>query len=182
MKINIGDKLKLRDDLEVGVFYGDINFLKSMEKHQGIFLTVSSITIDHVHFEESLYTFSREMIAPNKEFEVGDDVYHVGWGEVVNLRGYTKDPEPIVEDSFCDIHEVFKNDLRVIKEKDKLEKGDEFMDNYDIRHKVLCKAVDKRENRPEGGHIIYFCRVLSGKDKGATAGVFDRNVGKVIYE
>ena len=42
-KFKVGDKVKLRDDLEVGKEYGKINFLTPMKAFQGKELTIDSI-------------------------------------------------------------------------------------------------------------------------------------------
>ena len=68
-KIKIGDKVKLRDDLEVGKGYGKINFLTPMKDLQGKELTIDSINrLGGYTVEGSKYFLSEEMFE-----EVVDD-------------------------------------------------------------------------------------------------------------
>ena len=62
-KFKIGDKVRLRDDLEVGKDYGEIKFVSSMENLKGKELTIDDITsLGNYTFEESCYFYSEEML------------------------------------------------------------------------------------------------------------------------
>lgn len=62
-KFQIGDKVKLRDGLEVGRDYGGITFLRNMKDLQGKELTIDFISEKgNYGFEESGYVCSEEML------------------------------------------------------------------------------------------------------------------------
>ena len=62
-KFQIGDKVKLRDGLEVGRDYGKITFLRDMRNLEGKELTIDFISEKgNYGFEESGYVCSEEML------------------------------------------------------------------------------------------------------------------------
>ena len=62
-KFKIGDKVKLRDDLEVGRDYGGIIFVSGMEDSKGMELTIDDITsLGNYTVKESGYFYSEEML------------------------------------------------------------------------------------------------------------------------
>ena len=62
-KFKIGDKVKLRDHLRVGRYYGELKFLSGMEALQGKELTIYDISLQgNYTFEESNYYCSEEML------------------------------------------------------------------------------------------------------------------------
>jgi len=65
MKFKIGDKVKLRDGLEVGEKYGGIMLTRSMSRHVGETLEIEIIA-DGVRYylKESYLPFSEEMLEP----------------------------------------------------------------------------------------------------------------------
>ena len=70
-KFQIGDKVKLRDDLEVRRRYGKLEFLSGMKDLQGKELTIDYIDKDGDYtFEEDNYYCSEEML--EKVFSDGD--------------------------------------------------------------------------------------------------------------
>ena len=70
-EFKIGDKVRLRDDLEVGEYYGEIKFLSGMKELQGKELTIDYIDKDGDYtFEEGNYYCSEEML--EKVFSDGD--------------------------------------------------------------------------------------------------------------
>lgn len=63
MKFQIGDKVKLRDDLEVRRRYGKLEFLSGMRNLEGKELTIDFISEEgNYGFEESSYVCSEEML------------------------------------------------------------------------------------------------------------------------
>ena len=70
-EFKIGDKVRLRDDLELGKYYGGIRFLSGMKELQGKELTIDYIDKDGDYtFEEGNYYCSEEML--EKVFSDGD--------------------------------------------------------------------------------------------------------------
>ena len=70
-EFQIGDKVKLRDDLEEGEVYGRLTFLSGMKELQGKELTIDYIDKDGDYtFEEGNYYCSEEML--EKVFSDGD--------------------------------------------------------------------------------------------------------------
>lgn len=70
-EFKIGDKVRLRDDLEVGEVYGGVTFLSGMKELQGKELTIDYIDKDGDYtFEEGNYYCSEEML--EKVFSDGD--------------------------------------------------------------------------------------------------------------
>ena len=70
-KFKIGDKVRLRDDLEEGEVYDGIKFLSGMKDLQGKELTIDYIDKDGDYtFEEDNYYCSEEML--EKVFSDGD--------------------------------------------------------------------------------------------------------------
>ena len=62
-KFKVGDKVKVRDDLRVGRYYGELDFLIEMENLKGKELTIDSISIGgNYAFKESDYYYSEEML------------------------------------------------------------------------------------------------------------------------
>ena len=70
-EFKIGDKVRLRDDLEEGEVYGGLTFLSGMKELQGKELTIDYIDKDGDYtFEEGNYYCSEEML--EKVFSDGD--------------------------------------------------------------------------------------------------------------
>ena len=62
-KFKIGDKVKLRDDLEVGRDYGEITFLRDMKDLQGKELTIDRISQQGNYIlKEGRFYYSEEML------------------------------------------------------------------------------------------------------------------------
>ena len=75
-KFKIGDKVKVRDDLEVGRYYGELDFLSGMRNLEGKELTIDFISEKgNYGFEESSYVCSEEMLKKvfnDKDVDVED--------------------------------------------------------------------------------------------------------------
>ena len=62
-KFKIGDKVRLRNNLEVGEDYGGIIFVSGMEDSKGMELTIDDITsLGNYTVKESGYFYSEEML------------------------------------------------------------------------------------------------------------------------
>ena len=102
-KFKIGDKVKLRDDLEVGKEYGGLDFVSGMEFLQGKEATIDGISKQgNYTLEESCYFYSEEML---EKVNDTDDLLEFALGKL-NMtkeelrREYKKNKisEQIVED------------------------------------------------------------------------------------
>ena len=63
MKFKAGDKVRLRDNLELEKYYGKLKFLSSMENLKGKELTIDGMTSQGNYvLEESCFIFSEEML------------------------------------------------------------------------------------------------------------------------
>ena len=65
-KFKVGDKVRLRNDLEVGKEYGGLDFVSGMEFLQGKEATIDGISKQgNYTLEESCYFYSEEMLEKN---------------------------------------------------------------------------------------------------------------------
>ena len=75
MKYNIGDKVRIRKDLIVDKYYGEIDFIESMKKYLGKETIICAI--DYKYGKEfgyllkdcNLYTWTDEMLEPIVEYD-----------------------------------------------------------------------------------------------------------------
>ena len=102
-KFKVGDKVRLRDDLEVGRYYGGVRFLSGMKDLQGKELTIYGISQEEDYeFKESYFFYSEEML---EKVNDTDDLLEFALGKL-NMtkeelrREYEKNKigEQIVED------------------------------------------------------------------------------------
>ena len=134
-KFQIGDKVKLRDDLEVRRRYGKLEFLSGMRNLEGKELTIDFISEEgNYGFEESGYVCSEEMLkkvfndSDLLEFALGK-LLDITKEELIEKYKESKIDKQIVEDikkrsddfknycgrfcSKCDVHKFKeRNNLR----------------------------------------------------------------------
>ena len=79
-KFKIGDKVRLRDDLEVGRDYGEITFLRDMKDLQGKELTIEEIRQNKYILDECDYFCSEEML--EKVIDDTDDLLKFALGKL----------------------------------------------------------------------------------------------------
>ncbi len=58
MKYKVGDKVRVRKDLEIGKTYDDLTFNRAMETFKGRTLTIKSLDITFYKLEEDEFKFS----------------------------------------------------------------------------------------------------------------------------
>lgn len=77
MKYKVGDKVRVRSYLVVGVTYGNLRFLEGMRKLRGSVVTITYVTpTGNFNFMDTEYILSPDMLEPLEEtFKVGDVVY-----------------------------------------------------------------------------------------------------------
>lgn len=121
MKYKVGDKVKVRSDLEVDKVYGDISFNNYMAEHSGQIVTIIEVDedmeISFYKIEESAYWFSEEMF---ENITVGDKIDKL-----------LKDPKTIYE-------ELGKKILKLEEQIKELEDNNNILrsDNDFLRGKV----------------------------------------------
>ena len=80
MKYKVGDKVKVRSDLEVGKYYGSDFFADDMKKYRGKIVTIAAIASNNRYYtkEGNRYYWTDEMFEPVEsemsEMEVGDRI------------------------------------------------------------------------------------------------------------
>ena len=80
MKFNVGQKVRVRSDLEYKEYNGGCVFLPEMEKYKGMIATITASTISFFWYS------SRYRINICKHFYFSDDMLEsVGVGEFVNF-------------------------------------------------------------------------------------------------
>ena len=79
-KFKIGDKVRLRDNLEVGRDYGEITFLRDMKDLQGKELTIDSISRQGNYIlKEGRFYYSEEML---EKIDDTDDLLEFALGKL----------------------------------------------------------------------------------------------------
>ena len=74
-KFKVGDKVRLRNDLEVGKEYGGLDFVSGMEFLQGKEATIDGISKQgNYTLEESCYFYSEEML---EKIDDSDDLLNI---------------------------------------------------------------------------------------------------------
>lgn len=62
MKYNVGDKVRVREDLEIGQMFGDsYMFTRSMDRYRGSVLTIRSVNKDYYGVEETYSCWTGDM-------------------------------------------------------------------------------------------------------------------------
>ena len=80
-KFQIGDKVRLRNDLEIGKEYGGLIFVSGMEDSKGMELTIDDITsLGNYTVKESGYFYSEEML--EKATDNNDNLFEFALGKL----------------------------------------------------------------------------------------------------
>ena len=78
-EFKIGDKVRLRDDLEVGKENGELTFSSGMKKLQGKELTIEGMSLQgNYELEESYFLYSEEML----EKATNNDLFEFALGKL----------------------------------------------------------------------------------------------------
>lgn len=112
MKYKVGDKIRVRKDLEVGEIYGNIDFIDLMEKYKGQIVTVISVGTAHYEIEEDngTWAWTDEMLEPVEEGEENDM-------NIEKLNGeYKAKMDALMEEYKTKVKEVTKKEEPFIKE------------------------------------------------------------------
>ena len=73
-KFKVGDKVRIREDLEVDKFYGDCQFIYEMENLKGEIVTIEEVLKRGYLIKEYYYLWSEEMLEEVKEEFSEDDI------------------------------------------------------------------------------------------------------------
>ena len=80
-KFRVGDKVRLRNDLEEGKEYGGLIFVSGMEYSKGMELIIDDITsLGNYTVEESCYFYSEEML--EKVIDNNDNLFEFALGKL----------------------------------------------------------------------------------------------------
>lgn len=95
MKYKVGDKVRVKNNLQDDVFYGKVPYAKTMEKYKGEVLTIDSISKEYYFVKEDYgkFKWTDEMLEPIEEMSVE---------EAIKLSG------KLCSGSICDECPVFK--------------------------------------------------------------------------
>ena len=107
MKYKVGDKVKVREDLEVDKRYGTEEFIEEMEEYKGKIVTIDTVNEDDYYIEEDKQSWSwtDEMLEDIEEEMNLEDFLNALW----------KNPEIIIN-KFSNMYEECKKvneDLKV---------------------------------------------------------------------
>lgn len=81
MKYKVGDKVKVREDLEVDKRYGTEEFIEKMEEYKGKIVTIDTVNEDDYYIEEDKQTWSwtEEMLEDSEEEISLEDFLNTLW-------------------------------------------------------------------------------------------------------
>ena len=76
MKYKVGDKVRVREDLEVGKLYGIAIFVDGMNPFKGSIVTINDIVGEKYEIKEDYlqYWWTEEMFLPVAKYKIGDKV------------------------------------------------------------------------------------------------------------
>ncbi len=64
MKFKVGDKVRVREDLEVFTKYGNYTFVKGMEEYKGKEFIIDEVCTDYYRLKDIGYCWIDEMLEP----------------------------------------------------------------------------------------------------------------------
>ena len=115
MKFKVGDKVRIREDLEVGKKYGYYNIVEDMEKYKGKEFIINEVSRSYYRLKnENWYCWTDEMLEPIEEGEKNNMNI-----EQLNLE-YKNKMDKLLEEYKAKVKEVKK------KEEPFIEKGQEY--------------------------------------------------------
>ena len=76
MKYKVGDKVRVKNNLQDDVFYGKVPYAKTMEKYKGEVLTIDSISKDYYFVKEDYgkFKWTDEMLEPVEEMSAEEAI------------------------------------------------------------------------------------------------------------
>ena len=146
MKHKVGDKVRVKNNLQDDVFYGKVPYAKTMEKYKGEVLTIDSISKEYYFVKEDYgkFKWTDEMLEPIEEMSAE---------EAIRLRG-----ELCVNNLCigCPIKKV-KKDIEDIA-------CDKFQTKYPEKIiEILKQWKADHEKKPIETEFIYIVRIIEDK-------------------
>lgn len=76
MKYKVGDKVRVKNNLQDDVFYGKVPYAKTMEKYKGEVLTIDSISKEYYFVKEDYgkFKWADEMLEPVEEMSAEEAI------------------------------------------------------------------------------------------------------------
>ena len=117
------------------------------EVKQGEIYTFEKYKDDlNIYLKELNYGYAKDKFEKVEEFEIGEEVIWKKYNEVVEIRGFSTNNKPIIEDKYKNVHTVCHKGLSKIKSKDELEKGDKFISKTGTEYEVVAREYDERSS------------------------------------
>ena len=144
MKYKIGDKARVKNNLQDDVFYGKVPYAKTMEKYKGEVLTIDSISKEYYFVKEDYgkYKWTDEMLEPVEEMSAEELAKTIG--NICKVHNECKE---------CPFHDVGDEDYCVIR------RGK----NADKTLKIAKQWKADHEKKPIETEFIYIVRIIEDK-------------------
>lgn len=144
MKYKIGDKARVKNNLQDDVFYGKVPYAKTMEKYKGEVLTIDSISKEYYFVKEDYgkYKWTDEMLEPVEEMSAEELAKTIG--NICKVHNECKE---------CPFHDVGDEDYCVIR----------MGKNADKTLKIAKQWKADHEKKPIETEFIYIVRIIEDK-------------------
>ena len=91
MKYKVGDKVKVREDLEVDKRYGTEEFIEEMEEYKGKIVTIDTVNEDDYYIEEDKQSWSwTEEMLEDEEMIIGQVIDNLMNNPDIIIKNLTK--------------------------------------------------------------------------------------------
>ena len=161
--IKKGDKVKRIGRDFRGVKQGEVYTCRGTENMNNIYLEETN----------GDFGYAKDKFEKVEEFKVGEGVIWKSYNEKVEIRGFSSENTPIIEDKLGNILKIKSNRLSKLRSKSELKKGDKIKNVYGNKLKILAKEYDDSYER-----ITYFVKYL---DDGVVSTVSPNKIDEVIY-
>ena len=146
------------------------------EVKQGEIYTFEKYKDDlNIYLKELIYGYAKDKFEKVEEFEIGEEVIWKKYNEVVEIRGFSTNNKPIIEDKYKNVHTVCHKGLSKLKSKDELEKGDKVKTFAEIEKEIICKHYNEYEKKYE-----FFVKYKNRNDIEITEIVSEDRIEEVI--
>lgn len=109
MRFKVGDKVRVREDLEVFTKHGNYTFVKSMEEYKGKEFIIDKVCTNYYILKDIGYCWTDEMLEPIEKEENNMNI------EELNLE-YKNKMDALIEEYKTKVKEVTKKEEPFIKE------------------------------------------------------------------